>query len=244
MVNLRSVRVMNGYTVRATDGNIGRARELYFDDSNWRIKYIVVDINRLRPGRKVLLPSSVVDQVKWERREIWISATMEAVRNSPDIATDKPVALQRIAEKRGRRNWAMYLAGEAVIAAPEILNTPDFVPVNKNGKPFDPHLRTTRVVMGLALRASDGSAGHIVDFIVDDESWVIRYLVIELGDRRRVLLFPGMVKEIRIEEFAARIDIPARVIADCPTLDPSTLVTRRYEESVAGHYQVSGYWAS
>jgi len=235
---------MNGYTVRASDGNIGRVRELYFDDAKGFIKYIVVDINRLRPGRKVLLPSSVLDQVKWERREIWIAATTGEVRNSPNIATDKPVALQRIAEKKGRRNWAMYLAGEAVTAVPEILDAPGFTAVNKNGKPFDPHLRTTRIVTGLTLRASDGAAGHIVDFIVDDESWAIRYLVVELGDRRQVLLFPGLVKEIRIDEDAVTIDLPARMVADCPTLDPSTLLTRRYEESVAGHYQVSGYWSS
>jgi hypothetical protein len=39
----------------------------------------------------------------------------------------------------------------------------------------DPHLRSAREVTGYAIQARDGALGHVEDFIVDDESWALRY---------------------------------------------------------------------
>jgi hypothetical protein len=43
----------------------------------------------------------------------------------------------------------------------------------------DPHLRSTSDVIGHSIQALDGEIGHIEDFVVDDETWVIRYLVVD-----------------------------------------------------------------
>lgn len=32
-----------------------------------------------------------------------------------------------------------------------------------------------------AIRATDGTIGHVTDFYFDDEAWVIRYLVVDTG---------------------------------------------------------------
>jgi hypothetical protein len=48
-------------------------------------------------------------------------------------------------------------------------------------EPIDPNLRSTQAVHGYDIQASDGTIGHVNDFIVDDESWAIRRLVAETG---------------------------------------------------------------
>lgn len=237
MKHLTSTQRLTGFAVHTQDGNIGRVRELYFDDARWLVRYIVVDTARWLPGHRVLLPPSMLDEVRWEDRELRVSVTRDEVRNSPRVETDRPVALQLRAAEKARRYWPLYLAGEALTSVPEALVIPAFEPINTTGKPFDPHLRTTRVVTGLEVRAQDGVAGRVTDFIIDDDSWAIRYLVINAGVRRQVLIMPHLVTGIRIEESVVTVDLPAQVIIDCPALNPALPLTREHEAAVAEHYR-------
>lgn len=41
------------------------------------------------------------------------------------------------------------------------------------------HLRSMNEVSGYAIQATDGEIGHVDDFIVDDEPWIIRYIVVD-----------------------------------------------------------------
>jgi sporulation protein YlmC with PRC-barrel domain len=239
MKNLRSVNALTGYTVRTLDGDIGSVRELYFNDQDWRVKHIVVDTNRWLPGKQVLLNPLDVKDVNFERRELMVSITTEHVRNSPEADTDRPVALQRVSKMSETSNWAMYLAGEALAAVPEAVPIQEFETSNKNGKPYDPHLRTTKVVGGMGVYAKGDEVGHVVDFIVDDDTWSIRYLVIGLEDRRRALLLPELVKDIRFEREELIVDLDAHVLADCPKLDPATLITSQYERAVTEYFHSS-----
>lgn len=240
MKNLRSAMEVTGYTVHATDGDIGKVHELYFDDADWRVRYFVVDTGRWWPGRRILLPPAFVGDIQWDQRRIFVAFTREQVKGSPGVDTDRPVALQRKAERKSRRNWVLYLGAEALTSVPEALLTPAFEPINKDGKPFDPHLRTTRVVTGLAVRARDGWVGRIADLIFDDGSWEIRYLVVELEDGARVVIPPRRVKAIILDEKVVATDLPLDAINSAPTIDPSTMFTRQYEDAVLRHYQREG----
>ena len=46
-------------------------------------------------------------------------------------------------------------------------------------RPEDATLRSSANVTGYDIQASDDSIGHVADFVFDDESWAIRYLVID-----------------------------------------------------------------
>ena len=40
---LRQATELNGYRLGSRDGEIGHAREFYFEDVNWTIRYLVAD---------------------------------------------------------------------------------------------------------------------------------------------------------------------------------------------------------
>jgi hypothetical protein len=46
---LRSVKGIHGYSMQATDGDIGSVYAFYFDDDLWTIRYLVVDNRYLAP---------------------------------------------------------------------------------------------------------------------------------------------------------------------------------------------------
>jgi hypothetical protein len=91
---LNSVEQLKGYTVRATDGDVGSVREFYFDDDNWTVRYLVVDTGSWLLGRKVLISPLALGTVDWNSQVLRVNMNKQRVENSPDIETDKPVSRQ------------------------------------------------------------------------------------------------------------------------------------------------------
>src|SRR5262245_46429670 len=62
----------------------------------------------------------------------------------------------------------------------------------------DRHLRSSETVIGCQVRALDGPAGHVRDFVVDDATWSIEQLVVDTGAwfGSRVLISPASVSSI------------------------------------------------
>jgi hypothetical protein len=46
---LRSVKQLYGDKLGATDGEIGRVKDFYFDDQNWAVRYLVADTGSWLP---------------------------------------------------------------------------------------------------------------------------------------------------------------------------------------------------
>jgi hypothetical protein len=56
-----------GSPIRALDGEIGRIKDVYFDDHRWTVRYLVVDSGGWLTGRKVLISAISVASIDWER---------------------------------------------------------------------------------------------------------------------------------------------------------------------------------
>ncbi len=61
---LRSVKSLEGFSIGATDGTIGKVTDFYFDDEAWVIRYAVVNTNAWL-GREVLLSPYSIGQADW-----------------------------------------------------------------------------------------------------------------------------------------------------------------------------------
>ena len=62
-----SISSMIGYAIRATDGDLGKVNEFYFDDQTWTIRYIVVETGNWLSGRKVLISPVALANQNWNR---------------------------------------------------------------------------------------------------------------------------------------------------------------------------------
>ena len=105
---LRSINNLVGFTLGATDGEIGRVYSFLFDCGTWAVRYLVVDTGRWLPGRKVLISPKALDQPDWQDRIFRVHLTKEQIRDSPDIDTDKPVSRQREIELHQHYGWTPY----------------------------------------------------------------------------------------------------------------------------------------
>ena len=108
---LRNTKDLEGYAIRATDGIVGRVKDLYFDDKAWVIRYLVVDTGAWLAHRKVLISPIAIGHPNWPEKVLPVSITKEQVKNSLDIDTDKPVSRQQEMHYLGYYGYPFYWFG-------------------------------------------------------------------------------------------------------------------------------------
>jgi hypothetical protein len=69
----------------ATDGDIGHVQDILIDDSDWSVRFLVVDTRNWLPGAHVLISPATVRQIECADREIRISADRATVNSSPRL---------------------------------------------------------------------------------------------------------------------------------------------------------------
>lgn len=203
----RSLGEMEGYSLHATDGFIGKIKDFGFDDDTWKVKYAVVELGSWLSSREVMIPRDVLEKASPSFKMLPIKITREEVENSPDRDSDMSVDRQREVEQfkyygaSTYFSWAEGFMGTHSLdmAPPPVWGTEK----NKDGKEFDRHLRTVHHLRGRAVKASDGQIGHVRDFIIDDEEWEVKSLVIDIGhiwETKAVLIPREWVKSIGTED--------------------------------------------
>jgi hypothetical protein len=234
---LRSIKSLRGYSLRATDGKVGKSHGFYFDDQTWTVRYLVVDTGTWLLDRLVLLSTASLGNPEWERKVFPVGLTMEQVEKSPSISVDEPVSRQMEVDLHGYYGWHPYWHGPAYIAAAQ-----GSAQKRDQG---DPHLRSTREVIGYHIQTTDGEIGHVDDFVVDDEAWVIRYVVVDTQNwlpGKKVLIAPQWIADVDWAGRRVSTDLAKDAIENGPEFDPSLPVNREYEVRLYDYYGRPHYW--
>ncbi len=251
---LRPVTEYRGLSIEAKDGALGSLDDLYFDDENWTIRYFVVDTGTLLPGRKVLVSPFAVTGADWANRLLDLSLTREQIEKAPDIETDQPVSRQeQIRQEAIYHNyygWRYYWGGTGLWGAammPGATRPGDEVQAAAEAQfeSADPHLRTAQETLGYYVEAKDGDIGHVEDFLVEDETWAIRYMVVDTRNwwpGKKTLVAPTWIDEIRWADSRVRVDLTREAVKSAPEYDPTAPIMRDYETRLHERYGRSGYW--
>ena len=137
--------------VIATDGEIGRVRNFFFDDQTWTIRYLVVEVGNWLSRRDVLISITAIDQPDWQKKIFRVRLTKEQVRHSPDVDSQKPVSRQQEIAMREHFGWPAAWEHMGEILTAEF--PPASLPIGR-GIPTcaipgeDPHLRSPSDVDG------------------------------------------------------------------------------------------------
>lgn len=99
---LRSLGEVEGYYVRASDGEIGHVERFLVEDIE-AVRYLVIDTKNWWPGKKVLISTQWVRDVSWTGQELSIAPTREQVEQSPEYEETTPV--ERLYEERLHRHY-------------------------------------------------------------------------------------------------------------------------------------------
>ncbi len=244
---LIKTKTLDGYKLESRDGEIGEVEEFYFDDKHWTIRYLIAATGTWLTGRQVLLSPYALGEVDHENRHVAVDLTKKQIEDSPPLSSDKPVSRQFEESYYGYYGMPMYWGGPYMWGAyPYPIR--DRVQANEpapHEKAWDHDLRSTDAVRGYYIQAADGEIGHIDDFIIDDQTWAIRYLVV--GTRnwwpgKKVLLSPHWIKSVSWENSKVFVDLTREAIKQSPEYTAESLLSREYETGLHQHYDREGYW--
>lgn len=265
---LRKAHDLFGFTIEASDGEIGHVDDFYVDDETWQVRYLVVDIGPWLFGRKVLITPDALAQPRWEDKRLPVQLTKTQIEESPETDFDQPVSRQHEIDIHTHYGWSPYwmpfaapigVTGLAPVGAPAAVRTKSAtaayadtpyrdeiqqarVEAEQRG---DSHLRSLKEVTGYYIQALDDDIGHVEDFFIDEAAWVIRYLLVDTQNwwpGKRVLIAPTWIDSISWPESKVFVGVTKEKVKNSPEYNPMETIQRGYESDLYNYYGARGYW--
>jgi len=247
---LRNVTRLKGFTIRARDGDMGIVDQFYFDDESWAIRYLVINAGDWFGGRLALVSPLALRKVDWQSRLLDVALTKKQVEDSPPIDTQKPVSRQHEAAYLRYYGYPSYWAAPnypaALAVQKDAVAEAKELQASAGREPADSHLCSTEAVTSYHIEAVDGEIGHVRDFIVDDETWAIRYLEVDTHNwwfGKKVLVSPQWINRVSWTESKVYVNLTRETIQNGPEWIESIPVDREYEKRLYDYYARSPYWA-
>jgi hypothetical protein len=231
--------------------------QFLFEDQSWVVRYLVIEIRtRLKYMRKLVAPLSIQ---KITKDTLHLNIPFDLLENSPEFDKDLPVSRQMEEALLKYYSWPCYwlypegynLLGGALypgLSVPfaypaasgedqhtDMLTKESHLENTSNSS----HLRLTNDVKGYSLIAPDGQIGQVVEFLIDDKTWVLKYLVIDTGrilPGRKVLLPFQIVKRIDWTNASIYLTCARRTVIDSPLYDKDYSVDSDYESRIMAYY--------
>lgn len=179
------------FNIDAIDGEMGKIKDLYFDDKKWAIRYAIIDTRKWLPGRKVLLSPTSFVNLDSENENLEVEYDKEAVRKSPEIPDETAISKDVEQSIAGYYGWNRYWTGNMLWGAQDTpLTTLQPDPMSEDQTRYNQQmeslqeydLRSEDETQGYKVHANDGKLGQVVDMIYDDEYWKIRYLIVQSSE--------------------------------------------------------------
>jgi len=244
----RKIKSLIGFTIGATDGEIGKVKEFYFDDSTWTIRYLIVETGSWLFGRKILLSTEALLTPDWEKQIFHVDLTMEQIKGSPEIDTDKPISRQHETDLLNYYPWGdYYWSGDSSILGvgmsyPIVLNHEVKEEANETATKKshnDPHLRSTNRVKGYSIKTTDGEIGDVEDFIINDQTWSISFMEVDTGNwfpGKKVLIAPTLIENIDWSTYSVSVHATEEQVKNSPEYIPTEEVSDSYEANLQNYY--------
>ncbi|GAB2907774.1 PRC-barrel domain-containing protein [Paralcaligenes ginsengisoli] len=258
---LRTVASLNGHAIRATDDELGHAKEIYFDDERWGVRYLIVETGSWLAKRPVLLSPYSITEIDDASETIQVSLTREQVKNAPDVDTQKPVSRHSESEYSRYYGYGQYWSGPymwGIGAYPMPVSTvagglspaaeqrDEALDHASSDTSEDVHLHSSDEVSGYDIHGTDEAIGHVKGFIFDDKEWAIRYLVVDTHNwwpgGKKVLIATQWIESIDWMDSTVQTKLTREQIKNSPEYNEDMALERDYETELHQFYGKKGYW--
>lgn len=254
---LRNLRSVENRKVIATDGDAGTIVGFLLDDDRWVVRYLVVETGGFVGGRKLLVSPISLRRGAGSQKGFQVALTIDKIQYTPTIDLNKPISRQQELEYHRYHGYSPYWGRQGLWGEgphPSTLAT-----ARRNDVPADDvdqaeasavHLRPCAEIRGYDIVGADGAIGRVSDFIVDEDTWELRYLLVESDPTRvredasmaRQALIPAQWVKPVLGEAKLQVDLSRESVASSPELNGGAVIDREYEVRLYSHYQRPGYW--
>ncbi|HEV2304482.1 MAG TPA: PRC-barrel domain-containing protein, partial [Candidatus Acidoferrales bacterium] len=97
------------------------------------------------------------------------------------------------------------------------------------------------------INATDGEIGHLEDFLFDDETWEIRYAIVDTKNwwpGKKILLRPQWIERVSWAKREIYAKLSRENIQKAPAWNPDKPFSREYELKLHKHYEYAPDWTT
>lgn len=238
--------------VHAVDGDVGPVEDLLFDDRDWVIRYLLVETGGWLVERNVLISPYSIKQPARRGPVIEVALTRRLIRSSPALDIGVPVAPEQEREFLRHYHYPAYWDGGGLWALgtvpfPSLAPLPTVDRGAAAGYPAGMQLRSAGHTEGFEVLGVDQALGEVHDLVFDDESWQIRYLVVDTrgwwAGGREALIGLRWVDRIDWDHQQVHVALTREQLKRSPAYQDVASIHRDYEVLLHANYQRPGYWA-
>ncbi|EPX77919.1 hypothetical protein [Salipiger mucosus] len=226
---LMSFHDLRSYGIHATDKQTGSINDFYFDDHEWRLRYLVAHTGFFLTGRETLVGAARLGTPDTERMELPINLSAQELRTAEPGEAHQPANAQRHATHMlpDTGFWAPYLVATELFYTPSraqelMAETRDENDTTEAEDYQDMKLRSMVEVIGYKIAEKDGDVGSVCGFLIDPEDWTLQHVVVETGHwlpGRRVAITTRWIEAADWHEQRIHVEVSRQEIEEAPTLD-------------------------
>jgi hypothetical protein len=108
-------------------------------------------------------------------------------------------------------------------------------------------LHELKALVGHPISASDGEIGHIRTFLFDDQSWRVRYLVVDVGhwlEGREVVLPTESLERPDWSKKTCSVRLTKEQVRNSPDIDTEKPVSRQQETAMKEYFGALSQWVA
>jgi len=218
---LHSAKVLQKYEVHATDGKLGLAVDAYVDNESRQVRCLVVETGRWLPGKKLLISQRCLgipdrDTLRWP-----IEITREEAEQRQAVVDELP-ASWKLEELLKARYGGLDTRGGAPASAKHGSVSGQALARAISDEEAGMNVLSLSEIMGYQIEALDGPLGIAEDFLIDDEDWSVRYMVVDTKSwkpGREVLVPPEWVETVSWAERRVHVKISRQKVKTSQRVD-------------------------
>ncbi|UOQ45560.1 PRC-barrel domain-containing protein [Halobacillus salinarum] len=237
-------------TLYAEDGEMGKVKDLYFDDHDYTVRYLTIVSKRWFPDQVIYLSPSAISRVDFDEKRIEVNHTRSELRNRAGVTKESEMSPEKEEELSAHFNWSKYWAGELLWGD---YPTPD---IHSNAAVQSPgiterksQLRSINHMKGVFSHAhvvaDDGDVGYIQDVFIEKETWRIRYFLTNSGKwstHTFALVSPDWIDFADWKKDNLQVNMSLEDIERGPLYRKGETMTRDFEKKLYESYDKKPYW--
>ena len=235
---LHALNDLEGFTVNASDGYIGKVKDFYFDDRTWLIRHLVAETGIWLKNRNVLLKPAAIKYLDQETKTITLDISMYEVRSGSGFDKNLVVSPQTEIDYLSYYGYSFYRGMTDIEGQDDEQKVAEtFAAIDAVRRMYgDRHLRSCKEIINYNIEATDSEVGHLQGMLFDEDTWSVRYLMVNTSNwwlGHQVLIEPQMIKDISWGDARIYVDMLRQQVQDSPIFDPDAPNT--YERGMDVH---------
>jgi hypothetical protein len=234
---LKSLKEQTGLKLCMIDGESGTTDDILFDDRNWALWFFIAKPFPNQPSRYVCISPGEI--AKLSDSEIHTTLSLDEIEARAAVSNNDP-GQEPVAEEPPLYPWP-YVCESGIVS---ILPGGEFGPRNSERG----HVQTAEEsipkkniamkgihdVLGAEVRCEDGPAGTVVDFLFDDNQWLIRFAVVALQgqDGKKILVATNWIKLSGGKRAGLDLDFSLKQLPSQPRFCPEKQLNRTCEDII------------